>query len=186
MSTDDRDILLTAIAKARAWIDDIVERRVASFAEIAKQEGKVERHIRLLAPLAFVSPRIITDIIGGVAPSITVTELANVPLLDPTQRLPDFAFFISELAIGRAKLTKLWCHNGFDLLGDAVEIRLNFRNAPLKTLCFPLQSGDCGLAPSLQIFAPPPPTSTNHLLAASRQSDKSEYPFFYRSIRSAA
>jgi hypothetical protein len=63
MSADDRDILLSAIAKARAWIEDLVEGRVTSFAEIAKREGKVERHIRLLAPLAFVSPRIVDDIV---------------------------------------------------------------------------------------------------------------------------
>jgi len=77
MSTGDRDILLTAIAKARAWIDDLVEGRVASFAEIAIQEGKVERHIRLLAPLAFVSPTIISGIVDGMAPSVGVTELAK-------------------------------------------------------------------------------------------------------------
>jgi site-specific DNA recombinase len=74
---NDRDVLLTAIAKARAWIDDIVEGRVASFADIAKHEGKVERHIRLLAPLAFVSPTVILDIVNGVMPRVTVTDLAK-------------------------------------------------------------------------------------------------------------
>jgi hypothetical protein len=57
-----RDVLLTAIAKARAWIADLAEGRAASFAEIAKREGKVERHIRLLAPLAFVSPQFVSEI----------------------------------------------------------------------------------------------------------------------------
>ena len=77
MSTDNRDILLTAIAKARAWIEDLVEGRVASFAGIAKQEGKVERHIRLLAPLAFVSPAALNSIIDGIHPPVGVTELAK-------------------------------------------------------------------------------------------------------------
>jgi hypothetical protein len=77
MPENERDAILTAVAKARAWIDDIVEGRVASFAEIAKNEGKVERHIRLLAPLAFVSPRIILDIVNGVLPQVTVTDLAK-------------------------------------------------------------------------------------------------------------
>jgi site-specific DNA recombinase len=75
MPADERDALLTAIAKARSWIDDIVEGRVASFAEIARREGKVERHIRLLAPLAFVSPWMVLDIVNGVLPRITVTDL---------------------------------------------------------------------------------------------------------------
>src|SRR6266542_19938 len=62
MKPESRDALLTAIVKARGWIDD-VEHRAASFAEIAAREGKAERHIRLLAPLAFVSPRIIVALI---------------------------------------------------------------------------------------------------------------------------
>ena len=77
MNADERDALLTAIAEARRWIDDLVERRVASFAEIAKQEGKVERHIRLLAPLAFLSPRVILNIVEGIAQSSAVKELAK-------------------------------------------------------------------------------------------------------------
>jgi site-specific DNA recombinase len=73
-----RDQLLVAIAKARTWIDDLAERRVASVAAIAQREGKAERHIRMLAPLAFVSPRIITAIIAGTAPAgLTITALAR-------------------------------------------------------------------------------------------------------------
>jgi DNA invertase Pin-like site-specific DNA recombinase len=78
MSSESRGLLLAAIAKARSWIDDLMEGRAASFAEIAKREGKVERHIRLLAPLAFVSPRIVSGIIDGTAPAgLTVTGLAK-------------------------------------------------------------------------------------------------------------
>jgi site-specific DNA recombinase len=73
-----RDAALRAIAKARAWIDDLVERRVASFTEIAASEGKAERHIRLLATLAFVAPGIIAALINGTAPAdLTVTGLAR-------------------------------------------------------------------------------------------------------------
>jgi hypothetical protein len=73
----NRDVLLTATAKARAWIADLAEGRAASFAEIAKREGKVERHIRLLAPLAFVSPQLVFRIIDGHVPSVAVTALAK-------------------------------------------------------------------------------------------------------------
>ena len=79
MKSASRDALLTAIVKARGWIDDIRLGRIASFAEIAKREGQSERHIRLLAPLAFVSPRIIAAIVDGSAPAnLTVTGLAKV------------------------------------------------------------------------------------------------------------
>jgi site-specific DNA recombinase len=73
----NRDALLPAIVKARTWIADLTEGRVNSFADIAKREGKVERHIRLLAPLAFVSRDTISDIIDGSSPPIGVTELAK-------------------------------------------------------------------------------------------------------------
>ena len=67
-----------AISKARGWIEDIVSGRVSSLEEIAQREGKVERHIRLLAPLAFVSPQTVRAIINGNAPAdITVTGFAQ-------------------------------------------------------------------------------------------------------------
>jgi site-specific DNA recombinase len=78
MSSETREVLLSAIAKARSWIDDIIEGRVGSFSEIASREGRVERHIRLLTPLAFVSPRMILAIMDGSAPAdLTVTGLAR-------------------------------------------------------------------------------------------------------------
>jgi site-specific DNA recombinase len=78
MKPASRDALLTAIVKARGWIDDIRLGRIASLAEISQREGQGERHIRLLAPLAFVSPRIIAAIADGTAPAdLTVTGLAK-------------------------------------------------------------------------------------------------------------
>ena len=78
MSTEHRNTLLTAIAKARLWVDDLTQGRVASFGEIADLEGKVERYIRLLTPLAFVSPRIINVIVDGAVPAaLTLTDLAK-------------------------------------------------------------------------------------------------------------
>jgi site-specific DNA recombinase len=78
MKPESRDALLTAIAKARGWIDDIRLGRIASFAGIAEREAVGERHIRLLAPLALISPRIIAAIADGTAPAdLTVTGLAK-------------------------------------------------------------------------------------------------------------
>src|SRR5437868_10578961 len=64
-----RDALLIAIAKARQWVDDLASSRAANFSAIARREGKVERHVRLLAPLAFLSPRIVSSILDGTAPA---------------------------------------------------------------------------------------------------------------------
>ena len=78
MKPETRDALLTAVAKARRWVDDIRLGRLASFAEIAEREAACERHIRLLAPLALLSPRIIAAIVDGAAPAdLTVTGLAK-------------------------------------------------------------------------------------------------------------
>jgi site-specific DNA recombinase len=78
ISSETRVAVLTAIGRARIWIDDLVQGRVSSFAEIAKRESKVERHIRLLAPLAFISPRMILAIVDGSTPADrTVTRLAQ-------------------------------------------------------------------------------------------------------------
>lgn len=78
MKPEARDALLRAIAKARQWIDDLTRGKVASFRQIATSERKGERHIRFLAQLAFVSPRIVAAIVDGSMPMIlTVTELAK-------------------------------------------------------------------------------------------------------------
>jgi site-specific DNA recombinase len=74
MKPGGRETLLIAIAKARKWVKEV--ERGQTFADIADREGKAERHIRHLARLAFMSPRIITAIIDGTAPvGITATTL---------------------------------------------------------------------------------------------------------------
>jgi hypothetical protein len=78
MTPSRREALLIAIAKARNWVDDLAHGRAASLAAIARRHGKVERHVRLLAQLAFVSPRIVAAILDATAPAgLTVTALAH-------------------------------------------------------------------------------------------------------------
>ena len=72
------EALLIAIARARSWMNDLNEGRVNSFEAIARSENKVERHIRRLIPLAFVSPRIVEAIANGSAPAdLTVTSFTS-------------------------------------------------------------------------------------------------------------
>jgi hypothetical protein len=81
LKPESREAILTAIVKARRWIDDLTQDK-ASIAGIAKREGKIERHVRLLLLLAFVSPAMVRAIANGSAPTrLTVTGLAKrVPL----------------------------------------------------------------------------------------------------------
>jgi DNA invertase Pin-like site-specific DNA recombinase len=78
MAPSRRDALLMAIAKARHWADELAHGRVGSVAALARREGKVERHIRLLMSLAFLSPRVVSGLLDGTAPAgLTVTALAR-------------------------------------------------------------------------------------------------------------
>ena len=73
-----RDVLMIAIAKARAWVEELVADRTTIVA-IAKREGKGERYIRLLLPLAFAGPTIVEALVlDGPPPGITVTRLAQL------------------------------------------------------------------------------------------------------------
>jgi site-specific DNA recombinase len=78
MKPETRETLLGAIAKARVWIEDIRLGRVASLAEIAGRECQGERYIRMLLPLAFVSPRIVAAIVEGrAAANLTLSSLVR-------------------------------------------------------------------------------------------------------------
>jgi site-specific DNA recombinase len=78
MTPSRRESLLMAIAKARRWVDELATGRAGSLAALAGREGKVERHVRLLLPLAFVSPRIVSGLLEGTAPAgLTITALAR-------------------------------------------------------------------------------------------------------------
>jgi hypothetical protein len=71
--------ILAAIAKAKRWVDALVDG--ASLPEIAKQERKGERQIRLLIPLAFIPPNKLLHIAEG-RPSPPLTDLArSVPMV---------------------------------------------------------------------------------------------------------
>jgi site-specific DNA recombinase len=73
-----RESLLMAIAKARSWLAEFSNGRLNSFAVLARREGKAERHIRHLLPLAFLSPRIVSAVLDGTAPAdLTITALAR-------------------------------------------------------------------------------------------------------------
>jgi site-specific DNA recombinase len=78
MKPSRREGLLTAIAKSRKWVDDLAHGHAPSLAAIARREGMAERHARLLLPLGFVSPRIVSALLDGTAPAdLTITTLGR-------------------------------------------------------------------------------------------------------------
>ena len=73
-----RTVLLTAIARSRSWIDKLMSTEGTTLADIAASEKLVERHVRFLAPLAYLSPRIVEAIFDGRAPAdLTVSRFAR-------------------------------------------------------------------------------------------------------------
>ena len=74
--------LLTAIARSRNWIETIFNDPAIDLGALAKREKLAKRHVRFLAPLTYLSPRVIQAIVEGSAPAdLTVTRLArNLPL----------------------------------------------------------------------------------------------------------
>jgi site-specific DNA recombinase len=74
--------LLTAIAGSRRWIETIINDPALDFGALAKRAKLVERHLRFLAPLATLSPRVIQAIADSRPPAgLTVTQLTrSLPL----------------------------------------------------------------------------------------------------------
>lgn len=71
-----RTRMLVAIVRARHWVDQLTAGKIADIDAIAAAEGVTERYIRLVLPLAFLSPKVVTATIAGRIPaSVTVTEL---------------------------------------------------------------------------------------------------------------
>ena len=83
MDEATRSALLVAVARSKAWVDMIIKDPATDIGTIAKRENLAERHVRFLAPLAYLSPRIIEAIAEGRAPAdLTVTRLVrNLPTI---------------------------------------------------------------------------------------------------------
>ena len=78
MKDADRIALLTTIARSKSWIDELLRDPSLDFAAIAHRENLAERHVRFLAPLAYLSPRIVEAIADGRAPAgLAVRRIAR-------------------------------------------------------------------------------------------------------------
>ncbi|PWB92085.1 recombinase family protein [Methylocystis sp. MitZ-2018] len=92
IDSETREALLKAITRSHGWMEMILSGKAASFDEIASSEGLAERHVRRLAVLAFLSPKVVRAIADGAAPlGVTVSSL--------TQALPH-AWADQELMLG--------------------------------------------------------------------------------------
>ncbi len=78
LSGANRTALLIAIARAKGWAELALKDSGFDVAALAKKEKLSERYIRLLMPLAFLSPRLIDAIADGDVPDdLTPTALSR-------------------------------------------------------------------------------------------------------------
>jgi hypothetical protein len=65
---------------ALVWLDELIDRKVADTAALAKREGYSERTVRLTLSLAFLAPDIINAAIEGRLPrGLGLTRLTELP-----------------------------------------------------------------------------------------------------------
>lgn len=73
-----REKLLNAIRRASRWVEAVRSGEAKSFAAIGSEEGVGERHVRRLAQLAFLSPKVAAAILDESAPAgLTISHLTE-------------------------------------------------------------------------------------------------------------
>ncbi|HEY2535726.1 MAG TPA: recombinase family protein, partial [Solirubrobacteraceae bacterium] len=73
--------LIKAIARGRAWFEELATGRARSLQELAKRDGITRRYIRRLVGLAFLSPQLVEAILQGRQPvEPTTTRLTELDL----------------------------------------------------------------------------------------------------------
>jgi len=73
--------LVKAIARGRAWFDELAAGRVRSLQELALRDGITRRYIRRLVDLAFLSPKLVEAILEGQqSDELTATRLTELDL----------------------------------------------------------------------------------------------------------
>jgi site-specific DNA recombinase len=80
--------LIKAIARGRAWFDELASGHARSLQELAKHNGISRRYIRRLVGLTFLSPELVEAIMQGRQPiALTATRLTELDLpLDWTEQ----------------------------------------------------------------------------------------------------
>src|SRR6266446_2625110 len=73
--------LIKAIARGRAWFEELAAGRARSLRELAERDGITRRYVRRLVDLAFLSPELVEVILHGRQPvELTATRLTELDL----------------------------------------------------------------------------------------------------------
>jgi hypothetical protein len=73
--------LIKAIARGRAWFEELAAGRARSLRELAERDGITRRYVRRLVDLAFLSPELVEAMLQGRQPvELTATRLTELDL----------------------------------------------------------------------------------------------------------
>src|ERR1700730_12682233 len=73
--------VIKAIARGRAWFEELAAGRARSLRELAERDGITRRYVRRLVDLAFLSPELVDAILHGRQPvELTATRLTELDL----------------------------------------------------------------------------------------------------------
>ena len=77
---DEQARLVQAIAKARQWLDRLLDGSGADVADLARRENRTERSVRMILSLAFLDPALIKAACAGALPrGYGVSRLVDLP-----------------------------------------------------------------------------------------------------------
>lgn len=60
--------LVKSIARAHIWFQELISGKAGSLLELAKQHGVSDSYVKKIMPLAFLSPKLVADLLGGKQP----------------------------------------------------------------------------------------------------------------------
>ena len=77
---ETRAKLITAIAKGRHWLDELICGRITSVEEIATAENCTVRHVSMIISLAFLAPSLVQAAVDGCLPrGVGIANLRDAP-----------------------------------------------------------------------------------------------------------
>ena len=80
--------LIKAIARGRAWFEELATGRARSLQALAKRDGITGRYVRRLVGLAFLRPRLVEEILQGRQPvELTTMRLSGLDLPETAQTI---------------------------------------------------------------------------------------------------
>jgi hypothetical protein len=79
LKSETRARVITGIAQARLWLDQLVSGDVSDIATLARREDHSDRSVRSLLSLAFLAPEIVTAAVTNKLPrGVGITDLVDV------------------------------------------------------------------------------------------------------------